>query len=177
MTDSFDIERVEEELNQELGIIPPSTGNITITVIPKTTPPFAEMIETIEEPPKEELKDLQKNYEHDIHKLLDYIIESSNSWKVKDLDPPHLIVHDVLEYQTLQKFRSVRDLNTNLFTKNLIDKLIVHEDKVFESRNDDKKVRSIVVDPPKEEKKEELKEEKKEEPKSKKKGFFSKKHK
>lgn len=138
-TPSITIDKLDEFLQMDGVTSPidysstmPSKPNITVTLVQKNNP--VDM--TIE----------KVKYDQKIHQLLDSIIELSGQWKIKDLDPIHLIVHDSDEFKALQKFRSVKELNNDLFTKNVIDKLIVHEETLFSKRNDNKAVRPTIVD-------------------------------
>jgi hypothetical protein len=84
------------------------------------------------------IDEIRTKYISSIHELMEKIIEESKEWKDLNVIPDKLIIRTPYEYMLIQHFRDTHELNSHIYMKHLIDKVIEEKDKVFESRNENK---------------------------------------
>jgi tRNA splicing endonuclease len=85
-----------------------------------------------------------------LHNIAEKVYEYSKAWTIKPIDPTDLFIRNEQEYTTIQQYRKIQRLNSEMLTKKLLDNLILNENGIFESRNQDKKPTTTIQEPPKE---------------------------
>ena len=122
-----------DETKQPLDVTSPPEK---VDVITDLKPTSYRVIRTMTKP--EEIvpdRDLNYVFNNDLHKLLDNIVEVSQTWKIKSLEPSELLIHDKHELECLRKFRESKRFNMDFFTKRIVDHLITDDQNLFDSRN------------------------------------------
>jgi hypothetical protein len=85
-----------------------------------------------------------------LHNISEKVYEYSKAWITKPIDPTDLFIRNEQEYSTIQQYRKIQKLNSEILTKRLLDNLLLNETGIFESRNNEKKPTTTIQEPPKE---------------------------
>ena len=147
MTDSLEtnlkIERVIDEIQPPTHLIVSTSSNAC-------PPPKISVTMKNQQKPTEDnvLESVQYLYHNQIHQLLDIVCEYAKDWS-ENLIPEDLIIKDKTEYNVIQSYRHAKTVNNENLGKKLVDQMISHENQIFDTRNQGKEVRPIVIEPPK----------------------------